>query len=804
MSQSLIIVESPSKARTIKKYLGKGFDVKASVGHIRDLPSSELGVDVDKEFKPKYVTIKGKEKVIAELRKAAGEADQVYLAPDPDREGEAIAWHIAQSIKGQNTSIKRALFNEITPSGITEGIEQARAIDANLFASQQARRILDRLVGYKLSPLLWNKVKRGLSAGRVQSVAVRLVVERELEIEAFVPDEYWDIFVDLNAEQPPTLRVKLAKKNDARCKITDEQSATEVVDFLKTNPYAVQDILIKAVSRKAQPPFITSTLQQMSASQLRMAPKRTMRIAQQLYEGVKLGKEGPVGLITYMRTDSFRMAGEAVSACRTHIENKFGAQYLPAKPAAYKTRKGAQDAHEAIRPTSMDNSPESIKSFLTNEQYRLYRLIWNRFVACQMAPAKYEQTTVLVDCGPYQLNATSNVEVFPGHLRVARENRSDSNDSEDKSGDETVPDKLPPLAKGDALTLEAVDPNQKFTQPPNRFSESALIREMEEKGIGRPSTYASIITVIQDKEYVQKVTGYLRPTDLGRSVTRLLITSFPNVMDVSFTAQMEQNLDGVEDGKNDPQDLLQVFWQDFSNKLETAAKDMQNIKQTGEPTDIICDKCGKPMVIKYGRNGPFLACADNKECKTIKNFVRDENNTVVVVEDEMTDETCEKCGSGMIRKQGRWGPYLACSGYPNCKNTISLNKKGEKVSKTKAEPDPNVKCPQCEAPMILRTSRYGNRFHACSTYPKCKGTRPFETDVSCPVDSCKGHLVEQLSRKKPKRPFWGCSNYPDCEFVTGDEPINRACKKCGHTMMVKRAKDGVTFCPKCETEETVE
>lgn len=796
MSQSLIIVESPSKARTIKKYLGKGYTVKASVGHIRDLPSSELGVEVEKDFQPKYVTIKGKEKIVSELQKAAKDADEIYLAPDPDREGEAIAWHIAKSLKVDEKAIKRVLFNEITKTGIAEGLKNTRPLDENLFASQQTRRILDRLVGYKLSPLLWKKVKRGLSAGRVQSVAMRLVVEREQQIEAFVPEEYWDIFADLVAEEPPDLRVKLTKKGDKKFKITNGDDAGKVVEALKNNPFKVEDIRKKPISRKASPPFITSTLQQTASSQLRMVPRRTMQIAQQLYEGVQLGGEGPVGLITYMRTDSFRVSAEAVQACREYIQSTHGKEYLPDKPNAYRSKKSAQDAHEAIRPTSMEFAPGKIKEYLSNEQFRLYRTVWNRFIASQMLPARYEQTAVDVRCDEYLLIANHRVEVFPGYLAAYR----NGEDNKVQDNDEGVQvDQLPPLNVGQQLNLKTLDPQQKFTLPPARFSESTLIRELEEKGIGRPSTYATITTVIQDKEYVAKISGTLRPTDLGRTVTRLLIENFPEVMKVTFTALMEDNLDKIEEGKDDPLQLLKSFWEEFSKKLESAADHMKNIKQTGEPTDQTCDKCKSPLVIKYGRNGPFLTCTDDK-CKTIYNFARDDENKIVIVRDEESDEVCEKCGSPMVKKHGRFGPYLACSGYPKCKNTISLDKNGKKKTTKKIKPDPNVLCELCESPMILRTSRYGNRFYSCSKYPKCKGTRSFQTDISCPKEGCTGKLVEQLSRKKPRRVFWGCTEYPECDFVVNETPINQACPNCNHKIMTKKPKTDLVHCPGCGHE----
>lgn len=776
MSQDLVIVESPSKAKTIGKYLGRGYVVKASVGHVRDLPTKELGVDVEAGFKPKYETIKGKEKVLKELKAAAKSAQRVLLAPDPDREGEAIAWHIAQYLKIKDKPVQRVSFNEITKRAVLAALEQPQEIDANKFDSQQARRILDRLVGYKISPLLWKKVKRGLSAGRVQSVAVRLVVEREQEIEGFQPVEYWEIFAELAANEPPIFTAKLATRDGKRLSIGNQEEAEAICRDLSGHPYAVADLARKTQVSRPAPPFITSTLQQMASRRLRMSPARVMRCAQELYEGIDIDGEGPQGLITYMRTDSVRVAEEAQRQARDYLTATYGAPYVPEKPNFYKSRKSAQEAHEAIRPTDFSLPPEKLKGKLSAPLLKVYDLIWKRFMASQMTPAEFAVTTVQIANGPYRLTATDKKETFAGHLAVFR----DENDGEkEEEGDEPQA-KLPTLAVGQAVQERKVERQQKFTQPPSRYTEATLIKELEEKGIGRPSTYAAILSTVLDKGYVEKieesskpeaeqdakkkkVRGSLKPTDLGRAVTGLLVQSFPDILNVSFTARMEDQLDEVETGKVNWKQLLTDFWGPFLADLQKAEAEMKNLKREGESTGIACQECtGGEYVVKYGRNGAFLGCNKYPDCRSTKNFRRDETGKIVVIE---------------RRKTPREEPMVT-----------------------------DKKCPQCGGPMVLRHSRKGSRFFSCSTFPKCKGTLGYETGVPCPQEGCAGVMVE---RAGPRGVFWGCSAYPNCRSVMKHEPLPRHCPKCDSPYIQRvREKDGHTVlrCPnkECAYEEPEE
>ena len=811
MSQALVIVESPSKARTITKYLSRDYLVKASLGHVRDLPPKELGVDVEHGFEPKYVTIKGKEKVLRELKAAAKKADEILLAPDPDREGEAIAWHIVQALGVKDKPIRRISFNEITKRAVTAALQNPEELDHNKFKSQQARRILDRLVGYKLSPLLWKKVRRGLSAGRVQSVAVRLVVEREEGIEAFVPEEFWDLFISLKADQPPVFVAKLATQNGKKIKITNAEQAATIKNQLQAGEYLVRDINRKTQKKRPLPPFITSTLQQVASRRLRMSPANIMRIAQQLYEGIDVNGDGPVGLITYMRTDSVRVAPEAQAMASDFIQRSFGKEYLPDKPNVYRSRKGAQEAHEAVRPTSLDLPPERVKDKLSSTQLKVYDLIWRRFLASQMSPAVYEVTSVQIENGDFGLSVSEQKELFAGHLAAMRDDEANGQNDENEA-------KLPPLQQSQKLTEEDVDSLQKFTQPLPRYTEATLIRELEEKGIGRPSTYAAILTTILEKKYVEKtkgtaktqeagengkkvVKGGLKPTDLGRSVTSLLVASFPDVLNVAFTAWMEDQLDRVEEGQTEWHKLLEEFWQKFSADLERALKEMKNLKKEGEKTDITCEKCGGPMVIKYGRNGPFLACSAFPDCRNTKNFVRDEEGKISVVEPKIVEQKCEKCGSPMLEKRGRYGPFLACSNYPECKNIVSLKGNNQAgFSQTEAV-ETDKKCPTCEGKMLLKTSRRGGRFYSCAKYPKCKGTLPFETGVDCPREGCGGELVE---RSGPKGVFWGCNNYPECRVTYRAEPVSQPCPKCGGSFLLRKKRESeiILACPvrECDYE----
>ncbi|MDA8090140.1 MAG: type I DNA topoisomerase [Nitrospiraceae bacterium] len=740
----LVIVESPAKARTLNKILGKEFSVKASIGHIKDLPAKELGVDKDKDFKPKYVVIPGKEKVVRELKAASKKAEKVFLAPDPDREGEAIAYHIAYELgdnrKGGNSQkLYRVSFHEITERAVKEAMEHPGEIDANMVDAQQARRVLDRLVGYELSPLLWRKVRKGLSAGRVQSVAVRLVVEREREIEGFNQEEYWSvegIFEGPSNQSFParlhTLGGELVTERNAKTGgkkflLKTAEDAQKAVESIKGLEYVLSGIEKKLRKRSPAPPFITSTLQQEAFQRLQFSAKKTMMLAQQLYEGIELGAEGPVGLITYMRTDSVNVAQEAQQWARKLVTGRFGEKYLPEKPPKYKSKASAQEAHEAIRPTYMERAPESVKSFLSKDQFRLYTLVWNRFLASQMAPAQLDQTAFTISSKSGNVaavfKASGTVVRFDGFLVLYK----------DIAGEEEE-GLLPVLEENDALKLLEFKPGQHFTQPPPRYTEASLVKTLEEKGIGRPSTYAAILSTIQDRKYVTKETGKFKPTDLGVLVNDLLVEKFPELMDVGFTARMEDELDQIEQGKMQWPQVIKDFYQPFSQDLETAMKTPGKVRP----------------------------------------------------EDVMTEEKCEKCGLPMVKRWGRHGWFLACSGYPECRFTRPLE--GDKLA---VEQTTEV-CEKCGAPMVLRTGRFG-KFLACSGYPECKTTKPVSLGVKCPMDG--GDVVERRSKKG--RSFYSCSNYPNCKFISWYRPVNRACPSCGSPYLLeKKTKEGaVVFCP---------
>jgi DNA topoisomerase-1 len=742
MGKDLVIVESPAKAKTINKYLGDKFVVKASVGHVRDLPKQRLAVDIEHGFAPEYEVIKGKAKVIAEIKKAAKSADKVYLAPDPDREGEAIAWHVAEELGVPEEKLFRVLFNEITKRGILEAMEHPGKIDINKVDAQQARRVLDRLVGYQVSPLLWNKVRRGLSAGRVQSVAVRLVCEREAEIQAFVPKEFWSITAHLKADSPPPFTAKLTKESGKKLEIGNEEESNKIFQYVKDKPFLVSKVDRKEKKQNPVPPFTTSKLQQEAARKLRFTAKKTMVVAQQLYEGLEIGKEGAVGLITYMRTDSNRVAPEAVKEAREYITAKYGKEFLPDKPPVYAAQKKAQEAHEAIRPTSLTHEPDSLKEYLEKDQLALYRLIWNRFIASQMSPAILDMTGVDISAEKYTFRATGTIVKFQGFMAVYTEGK-DEEKAEDESGEGV---NLPALRVGDLLKVEKLVPKQHFTQPPARFTEASLVKELEEKGIGRPSTYAAIMSTIVDREYVEKKQISFFPTELGIIVNDLLVQSFPAVFDVAFTAKMEDELDGIEEGRMKWADAVKEFYDPFEKALITAQKGMRNVKREETPTDIVCDKCGKMMVIKWGRNGKFLACP----------------------------------------------------GYPECKNTRELP---EKEGEERAVPPPaevtDEKCPKCESPMVIKSGRFG-KFLACSAYPQCKTTKPISLGVDCPKCG-KGFLSER--RTKGGKSFFGCSTYPACDFASWDRPLPRKCPDCGSPYLVEKysKKDGMrVLCPNKE------
>ncbi len=701
MAKSLVIVESPAKARTINKFLGKDFTVLASVGHIKDLPKSKLGVDIENDFEPHYELIKGKANTIKELKQASKKASKIYLAPDPDREGEAIAWHIAEEVDKKREKTLRVLFNEITEKAVREAIEHPTVLDEHKFEAQQARRVLDRLVGYQVSPILWDKVRRGLSAGRVQSVAVRLICDREREIQAFIPREYWSITAGFEVpEGEAGFSAKLTKKDNKKFELNNGAEADNVLSELKGAEFKVAEIETRETKRNPSAPFITSKLQQEASRKLGFTAKKTMMLAQQLYEGIDLGEEGPVGLISYMRTDSTRISNEAITAARSFIEEKWGPDYLPAKPNIYKSKKKAQDAHEAIRPTYFQHSPENVKKYLSKDQWRLYQLIWNRFIACQMNPAIIDQTRVQIAAKNYLFNASGSTVKFLGFTAVYVEGVDVEEEKEEK---------LPPLAKNEVLRLLQLLPAQHFTQPPPRYTEATLVKELEEKGIGRPSTYASIISTIQEREYVNKERTQLKPTELGFLVTDMLIKSFPEILDVEFTAHMEEELDMIEEGKVKWRETMKEFYGPFRESLEKAKKDMKNVKAEETPTDINCEKCGKMMVIKWGRKGKFLACSGYPECKNTKDFTVNEEGKVIPMERvaETTETPCPKCGKPMVVKSGRFGRFLACSDYPDCKSTLPLST--------------GITCPEGDGGMLVeRRTKRGRVFYSCSNYPKCK------------------------------------------------------------------------------------
>jgi DNA topoisomerase-1 len=770
MAKSLIIVESPTKAKTINKYLGRGYTVIASVGHVKDLPTSKLGVDLEHDFEPQYVTIKGKAKVLAEIKKKAEEADKVFLAPDPDREGEAIAWHIAQELRGKakkkDGKVFRVLFNEITESAIKRALQSPGEIDMKLVNAQQARRVLDRIVGYQGSQLLWNKVRRGLSMGRVQSVAVRLICEREQEREAFRTEEYWSITALLAGVNPPSFEAKLHSINNEEASIETGEQAAKIVSAIQGKAFVVESIERREKKRNPVAPFITSRLQQEAARKLHFSPKKTMTLAQQLYEGIEIGAEGATGLITYMRTDSPRISNEAMTEARQVIQERFGSEYLPSTPNVYKTQKAAQEAHEAVRPTSAARDPESIRQFLDPDQYNLYKLIWNRFIASQMVPAILDVTRI--DSAPvgtkdkYVFRSTGTVVKFPGHTIVYMEGvdkdlpthkpRADQEEDESER-------QLPSLSEGERLRLVEQEgqsvlgllSKQHFTQPPPRYNEALLIKELEEKGIGRPSTYASIISTIQDRKYVEKLEGRFQPTETGRTVNDFLVKGFPDVVDVDFTSHLEAELDEVEEGNKPWVDAVRDFYNPFTADLEKA-KSIPGPKDTVEPpTNIPCEKCGKMMEIKWGRNGKFLACPgykDDPPCKNTQNFEKLPDGTIKVVpkQDLTTDQICDKCGSPMVVKTGRFGKFIACSAYPECKTT-----------------------------------------------------KPLALGVKCPQPGCGGDLVQKRTRKG--RSFFACSKYPTCEYALWDRPINKACPTCQAPFLVEKVSKQAGRSVQCRNEE---
>ncbi|MFH0925747.1 MAG: type I DNA topoisomerase [bacterium] len=801
MSKSLVIVESPAKAKTINKYLGNNFIVKATVGHIKDLPKSKLSVDIKNNFKPVIKVIKGKETVVAEIKQAAQKADNVYLATDPDREGEAISQHIAEEIKVPDEKVYRVLFNEITKKAVNEAITNPGRINTNKVNAQLARRILDRIVGYQISPLLWQKVKRGLSAGRVQSVAVRLICDRETEIEAFKSKEYWSITALLAAQCPPDFEARLIKVNNEKIEISNEKETNALLTAIEGKDWVVKSIKKSEKLRRPEAPFITSRLQQEAARKLNFTAKKTMQVAQKLYEGIDLGEQGTVGLITYMRTDSTRISSESQQEARLYISERFGDKYLPKKPNIYPTKKAAQDAHEAIRPTSVYNEPEKLGKFLSKDELKLYKLIWDRYIASQMEPAILDLTTVDILVGNCLFRANGSIIRFTGFMKIYIEG-IDNDRRQETRGIETKEenqknDLLPGFTEGEILKLLKLDPKQHFTQPPPRYTEASLVKELEEKGIGRPSTYATIMGTIVDRSYVEKKENKFFPTDLGRIVNNLLIKHFARVLDITFTADMETKLDQVEEGGLNWISSLNDFYQSFSSELEKATKEMEDIKTQTEETDYVCEKCGQKMVIRWGKNGHFLSCSAYPNCKNTKEINRDESGKVEIVEPEAINETCEKCGSPMAVKSGRFGKFLACSNYPKCKNTKNFAKDTPGDPINSQQEISKEKCDKCGAEMVIKQGRYG-KFLACSDYPTCKATKPMTIGIKCPENNCDGNLV---ARRAKQRVFYGCSNYPRCKFSTWEKPSNKSCPQCKSFLVEKFDKKSGTSSYKCSSKD---
>ena len=883
MGRSLVIVESPAKAKTINKYLGRDYTVKASIGHVMDLPKKTIGIrlpddgikkkkkgkgkrgkaaaaaekphkpitlDDAKIFEPTLQIISGKGKIINDLRKSANTADAVYLAGDPDREGEAISAHLAMVLSkpakfeeeepsngngknGKNgkgaeeaeppakgkagkknkdeisippidpKKIFRVTFNEITPKAIRAAFDKPRQVDTNLVDAQQARRVLDRIVGYKVSPLLWNKVRRGLSAGRVQTVALRLIVERELEIRAFLPKEYWSIHAMLDGGQPPIFEAKLSKYKGEDIEVANQEAADKIVAAVSKAKWQVASVTQREKKRNPPPPFTTSKLQQAAYNRLRYTAKRTMGIAQRLYEGVDLGEEGSVALITYMRTDSVHVSNDALAQVRELIPERFGSNYLPEKPNYYKSKKDAQEAHEAVRPTDVSRAPEDVRKYLDDDLFKLYQLIWQRFVASQMLPAILDQTTIDISVGDYTFRATGSVQKFDGYLRVYQTPAAIADREDDEKDDEGEGKNLPRVEEGQILRLDQIRPDQHFTEPPPRYTEATLVKDLEEKGIGRPSTYASIISTIVEREYVKKDQGRFTPTMLGERVSILLVKSFDDVFDVSFTARLEEELDEIEEGKLPWRDAVREFWEKFIVDLNRADDEMISYK-AGIPTGKKCEKCGQGELLeRISRHGFFLGCSRYPDCDFIQDMAPEEEEPT----GEAKTEYCENCGKEMAIKRGRFGAFMACTGYPDCKTTRRLVA-GTRMAHQPDEPL-EEKCTLCENHLVKKHGRFGE-FIGCSGYPKCKYTRPITMGIKCPKCN-EGEFVRRGSagkggRGRP-RVFYGCSRYPDCDFTTPHMPLAEPCPKCGAPFIVeKKTKIGqVRSCLKegCDWEMVV-
>ncbi|MEO6805576.1 MAG: type I DNA topoisomerase [Edaphobacter sp.] len=907
MGKSLVIVESPAKAKTIGKYLGSEYVVEASIGHIMDLPKNDIGVELkNRTFEPTLIVSPGKEKVVERLKKLAAKADMVYLAPDPDREGEAIAAHLSIQLLPMvknKSKVRRVTFNEITKKAVQAAFQHARDIDENLVDAQQTRRVLDRLVGYQVSPLLWDKVRRGLSAGRVQTVALRLIVEREQEINAFQPVEYWTIDAELEPKGKQSFVARFVGVNGVPSRVAngkdeegkelflsnalpDKEAVDEALGDLKDAKWRVRSVEKKERRSNPRAPYTTSKLQQDASGRLGFNVRRTMGVAQRLYEGVEIGSEGTVGLITYMRTDSTRVSADAIAEAREFI-GKLGAQYLPASANEYAGKKQAQaqDAHEAIRPTSVAYTPNSIHKYLSDEQFRLYKLIWQRFVSSQMTSAIFDQTTVDIVAQArqaYDFRVTGSVLKFDGHLKFDEEDKRARQAAKDKvakeeaevakpvgqdaqaDGDEEAERRLPELSDGEALRLEKLDQQQKFTQPPPRYNEASLVKTLEEKGIGRPSTYASIINTIQDRDYVKKIQAKFVPTEIGTVVTGLLVKNFPYIFDTAYTAKLEGELDAVEDGKERWTDLLKGFYDYFEKELSVAGKNMEDVKRMEQKTNEVCDNCGAPLILKWGKFGSFYACSNfsklkpmtvaagpwKKDSKTVlkkitkalhypitvkataedvveysketddakeltaaideamalgrkvtaeafscdftkENFAAKPDLSAPGADEVAEEEFCDNCGRVMVLRNGPWGPFMACPGYnedPPCKTIRKLNQKVQQKPPVQLEEN----CPKCGKPLLLRNGQYGE-FISCSGYPKCKYIKQELLDVKCPKDS------GDIAVRKTKRGdvFYGCVNYPKCDFASNLKLIDQTCPKCdsAYLLEVKNDKGTYLVCP---------
>ncbi len=796
----MVVVESPAKAKTISKYLGRKFTVKASVGHIKDLPKSKLGVDVENGFQPQYAIIPSKTKVVKELREAAKGVDAIYLAADPDREGEAICQHLAEELGRGAKSVYRVLFQEITKNAIEEAFSKPGRINGHKVDAQLTRRILDRLVGYKISPLLWGKVRRGLSAGRVQTVALRMIVDREKEIRAFKTEEYWNLTARLAAKMPPEFTAKANGLDGNKWAVVDGETARGIVEEIRNLPFVVNRIHRREKRRYPVPPFITSKLQQEGARKLNFSVKRTMTLAQRLYEGVEIGEEGSIGLITYMRTDSTRSAESALQEVRMLISEQFGEAYLPHHAIYYKSKKTAQEAHEAIRPTSVIRTPESLKAYLDEDLLKLYTLIWRRFVASQMNPAVFDQTDVSIEAGRVEFKATGSVLKFPGFLSVYHEEKSDEPGPAQEPEAEGI---LPELQEGETLRVMELLPTQHFTQPPPRYNEAGLVKALEARGIGRPSTYASILSTIQGREYVVKQEGRFHPTETGEVVVDLLVESFQDIFDYEYTARMEDHLDRIETGHEGWKDALSEFYTRFAKRLEVAEKEMRDLKTEETPTDEICEKCSGKMVIKWGKFGRFLACSNYPACKNTRELPKT-NGRETEPPPEVADVSCEKCGRPMVLKKGRFGEFMACSGYPECKNTKKIVKSQNSVE-VKQDMPLDEKCPVCGRNLAIKHGRFGE-YTACSGYPECKYIKHRTTGVKCPRESCGGEIVERRSRRG--KVFYGCSNYPDCDFVLWNKPVPEPCPECNapYTVLKSTKRTGqVRYCNNedCDFKESL-